>query len=298
MIYSILAPIRKRLRNHGNALLAAVIGLAAMAALVSCAQVTLNELSAPSTQPSADDAQSRQAHSPASLLVRKFERKNETNISLLQYRHADEYLRERAPSKVGIPVLLSTRYAQTEHMAILMKGDDTNLSARSFNDWGFISFVADFEEHIRIVEGRFANPAKLGDSFIEVVMMTEKLDKIGAKVGDHLILVYRHPGGNPEPIEVKIVGSWAPLDPKELYWFYDPQYFSEALVVSEETYIDVILPGWEEIGYEYTWFTVYNAGESDKDAITAGISQIREDLDTILGQVKIDVRPFGYLEED
>ncbi|MDE2839624.1 MAG: hypothetical protein OXM03_03245, partial [Chloroflexota bacterium] len=163
---------------------------------------------------------------------------------------------------------------------------------------GFISFVADFEGHIRILEGRFANPAKLGDPFIEVVMMTEKLDKIGAKVGDHLILVYRHPGGNPEPIEVKIVGSWAPLDPKELYWFYDPQYFSEALVVPEETYIDVILPGWEEIGYEYTWFTVYNASESDKDAITAGISQIQEDLDTIFGQVKINVLPFGYLEED
>lgn len=298
MIYSILAPIRKRLQNRGNAFLAAVIGLIAMAALVSCGTVNLNELSAPSTQPSADDAQSRQAHSPASLLVRKFERKNETNISLLQYRQADEYLRERAPSKVGIPVLLSTRYAQTEHMAILMKGDDTNLSARSFNDWGFISFVADFEEHIRILEGRFANPAKLGDSFIEVVMMTEKLDKIGAKVGDHLILVYRHPGGNPEPIEVKIVGSWAPLDPKELYWFYDPQYFSEALIVPEETYIDVILPGWEEIGYEYTWFTVYNAGESDKDAITAGISQIQEDLDAIFGQVKINVLPFGYLEDD
>ncbi|MDE2839264.1 MAG: hypothetical protein OXM03_01400, partial [Chloroflexota bacterium] len=138
MIYSILAPIRKRLQNRGNAFLAAVIGLIAMAALVSCGTVNLNELSAPSTQPSADDAQSRQAHSPASLLVRKFERKNETNISLLQYRQADEYLRERAPSKVCIPVLLSTRYAQTEHMAILMKGDGTNLSARSFNDWGFI----------------------------------------------------------------------------------------------------------------------------------------------------------------
>jgi len=298
MIYSILTPIRKRLRSRSNALLATVIGLAAMAALVSCAQVNLNRLDDPATQPSADEAQSRQERSPASLLVRKFERKDETNISLLQYEQADEYLRITAPSEIGVPVLLSTRYAQTEHMAILLKGDDKDLSARQFANWGFISFVADFDKHARIVEGRFANPAKPGDPFIEVVMMTDKLDEIGAQVGDHLILVYRDPGGDPEPIEVKIVGSWAPLDSKDVYWFYHPPYFNEGLMVPEETYIDVILLGWEEIGYEYTWFTVYSAGESDKDAISAGISRIREDLATIFGQVKIHVLPFGYLEED
>ena len=292
MIYSILTPIRKRLRNRGNALLAAVIGLVAVAALVSCAQVNLNRLDVPATQPAADDAQSRQARSPASLLVRKFERRYETNISLLQYQQADEYLRVTAPGEIGVPVLLSTRYAQTEHMPIVLRGNDESQAADQFTGWGFISFVADFDKHVRILEGRLANPAKPGDPFIEAVMMTEKLDEIGAQVGDHLILVYRkQPNGELEPIEVKIVGSWAPRDSKELYWFYDPSYFSEGLIVPEETYIDVILPSWEEIGYEYTWFSVFDAGESDTDAINMGISQIRSNLATIFGEVKIHVWP-------
>lgn len=298
MIYSVLTLIRKRLRNRGNALLAAVIGLVAMAVLVACAQVNLSRLDDPTTQSAAKDSQSRQALSPTSLLVRKFERRLETNISLQQVHQADEYLRVEAPSEIGIPVLLSTRYAQTEHMPIVLRGDDENRAADQVAGWGFISFVADFDKHVRILDGRFATPAKAGDSVIEVVMMKEKLDEIGAQVGDHIILVYRHLGRDPEPIEVKIVGSWAPLDPKELYWFYDPQYFGEALIVPEGTYLDVILPGWEEIGYEYTWFTVYSAGESDKDAIAAAITQIREDLDSIFGQVRVEVMPFGYLEEE
>ncbi|MYB76186.1 MAG: hypothetical protein F4X83_03640 [Chloroflexi bacterium] len=297
MIYSILTPISKRLRNRSNALLAAVIGLVAMAALVSCATVNLNELSGPATQPSADDAQSRQTRSPASLLVRKFEPRYETNISLLQYEQADEYLRVTAPSEIGVPVLLSTRYAQTEHMPILVQGDGRDFSTRRFVDWGFISFAADFDKHVHILEGRFANPAKPGDPFIEAVMTTEKLDEIGAKVGDHLILVYRHLGRDPEPIEVKIVGSWSPLDPKDVYWFYEPPYFNEGLMVPEETYIDVILPSWREIGYEYTWYTVYNAGESDIDAINTGISQIRADLAAIFGEVKIHVWPPDILTQ-
>ena len=267
MIYSILARSSKRLRNRSTALLATVIGLAAMAVLVSCGTIAPNGLSEPATQGSAaestsDEAQSGQAP-PVSVLVRKFEQRYETNISLQQYRQADEYLRVRAPSEIGIPVLLSTRYAQTEHMPILMQVGDRDWSARQFADWGFISFVADFDKHVRIVEGRLAEPAKPDDPYIEAVMMTEKLDEIGAQVGDHLILVYRkQPNGEPEPIEVKIVGSWAPEDSKELFWFYDPSYFSEALIVPEETYIDVILPSWEEIGYEYTWFSVFDAGES------------------------------------
>lgn len=297
MIYSILTPIRKRLRNRGNALLAAVIGLVAVAALVSCAQVNLNRLDVPATQPAADDAQSRQARSPASLLVRKFERRYETNISLLQYQQADEYLRVRAPSEIGIPVLLSTRYAQTEHMPIVLRGNDESQAADQFTGWGFISFVADFDKHVRIMEGRLANPAKPGDPYIEAVMMTEKLDEIGAQVGDHLILIYRGPGGELQPIEVKIVGSWSPLDSKDVYWFYEPPYFNEGLMVPEETYIDVILPSWEEIGYEYTWFTVYNAAESDVDAINTGISKIQADLAAIFGEVKIDVLPFDLLTQ-
>ena len=297
MIYSILARSSKRPRYSKSALLAAVFGLVAMAALVSCGTFNLDGLSDPVTQGSAtesnsDDSQSGQASPPVKVLVRKFERKYETNISLSQYRQADEYLRVRAPSEIGIPVLLSTRYAQTEHMPILTMGDDRNLSTRQFADWGFISFVADFEKHVRIVEGRLANPAKPDDPYIEAVMMTEKLDEIGAQVGDHLILVYRkQPSGELEPIEMKIVGRWVPQDSKDLYWFYEPPYFSESLIVPEVTYIDVILPSWEEIGYEYTWYSVFDAGESDTNAIDTGISQIRADLATIFGDVKIHVWP-------
>lgn len=262
-----------------NTFLATVIGLVAMALLVSCGTL----------QPSVGESQPRQTENPTAVLMRKFEPPYETNISLPQYRQADEYMRVEAPSEIGVPVRLSTRYAQTEHMPIFEETEDGNQSTSRAVNWGFISFAADFDKHVRIVEGRLANPAKAGDPYIEAVMMTEKLDALGAKVGDHLVLAYRTPGGEVQPIEVKVVGSWVPLNSKELYWFYDPSYFSEGLMVPEETYMDVILPGWREIGYEYTWFAVYDVGESDTDDFNTGVDYVRTSLTTIIGPVKVDV---------
>ena len=182
-------------------------------------------------------------------------------------------------------------------MPILTKGDDTSLSSRQFAAWGYIAFIGDFDEHVQILEGRHAKPAESGDPFIEAVMMTEKLDAIGANVGDHLILVYRPPGGDPEPIEIKIVGRWSPSDPNEVFWFYNPPYFNEGLLVPEATYIDVILPGWENIGYEYTWFSVFDVEPSNIDAVNAGVGHIRTNLAAIIGEVEIHVLPPGILAE-
>ena len=284
-------------RSKPTAFLATVFGLAAMAVLVSCGTVAPGGMSDLSTQASVDESESGQARQPAGLLVRKIEPRLETNISLLQYRQADEYLRLQAPSAIGLPVLLTNRYAQTEHMPIFLMGADSDLSSSRDVDWGFVSSLADFDKHVRIVEGRLANPAKAGDSIFEAVMMTEKLEEIGAKVGDYLVLVYRTPGGDPEPIEVRIVGRWAPLDAGEAYWFYPPPFFKEGIMVPEETYIDVLLPRWREIGYEYTWYTVLDADESDVDAISTGISQIQADLEPILGKVKIDVVPHYFMTQ-
>ena len=127
--------------------------------------------------------------------------------------------------------------------------------------------------------------------------MTEKLDKIGAKVGDHLILIYRKPDGTPEPIEVKIVGRWSPTDPDEDYWFYHPPYFNEGIMVAEETYVDVILPSWEEIGYEYTWFMVFDADDINSETVAAGIEHVRSQLAAIVGEVRIAVWPPDLLTQ-
>ena len=296
MTYSTLNLVTQRLRQSASVVFTSILGLVVMASLVSCGPLSPGQFGGlPGSSP--EGVESEQPSTQASLLIRKFEWKYEKGISLPQYRLADDYLRGTAPAEMGVSPLLSTRYAQTEYMPILTKGDGTNLSSRQFADWGYIAFIGDFDEHVQILEGRHAKPAESGDHFIEAVMMTEKLDAIGANVGDNLILIYRLPGGDLEPIEVKIVGRWSPTDPNEVFWFYNPPYFNEGLLVPEATYIDVILPGWDNIGYEYTWYSVFDVEPSNIDAVNAGVGHIRTNLAAIIGEVEIHVLPPGILAE-
>lgn len=297
MIYSIPQFVSRRLSYSATKAFAVFVGLVVMAALVSCGPLYPGD-AANTPDRSSETHAAAQSTEQASLLVRRFKLKNERDISSPQYRQADEYMRVTAPAVIGVTPSLFTHYAQTEHMPIVLKGDNAGLSTDRSVEWGFISFVADFESHVRILEGRLARPAGPTDTVIEAVMMTEKLDAIGAKVGDRLVLVYRAPGGDLEPIEVKIVGRWAPTDPDAAYWFYDPPYFDEGLMVPEATYFNVILPGWENIGFEYAWHSVFDVQPGNKDAVNTGVSRIRADLANILGEVRIAVWPPDIVKDD
>lgn len=293
MTYSILHPIFLRLRQRVSPAFAVLAGLLMIVALVSCGPLYPGQDSR-----SPEAAQSGPSAVQASLLVRKYKLRHEEDITLPQYRLADDFMRHTAPAALGLSPILSTRHAQTEYMPLVLKSEDSRVPPVQFAGWGFISFVADFASHARIVEGRPAKPAGLADTVIEAVMMSERIDAIGAKVGDHVVLVYGAPGADLEPIEVKIVGRWVPEDPNGAYWFYQPPRFSEGLMVPEKTYFDVILPGWENIGFEYTWFSVFAIEPGDEDSVNIGVSRIQAELDAILGGVKVAVLPPEILTED
>jgi putative ABC transport system permease protein len=269
----------------------AFLGLAAMAVLVACGSLSSLDVGvAPDQSP--DSRASGPPTAQASLLVRKFEQRGNDGVSPRQYEQANRFMRDNAPAAFGLTPLLATRYAQTEHKPIFIKGEDSKpFSTRQYTAWGFIAFVGGFEEHVRLLEGRLANPAASGDTLVEAVMTTAKLEEVGARVGDHLILGHRLPNGDWQPIEVKIVGRWAPTNPTDAFWFYDPTYLSEGLVVAEATYFETILASYEAIGYEFTWFTVFGLEENNTDAFAAGVDHVRASLPQILGEVRIAVWP-------
>lgn len=297
MSTSALALVTERLHGSARHAFAAIAGLVVVAVLVSCGPLFPSEPGKALPEDSAEEASLVAVRQPPSVLVRRFEPGNSAKISLPQYRQADDYMHSIAPIEIGVPTLLFTRYAQTKHMPILKRGDNANQSSRSFTDWGFLAFVGEFRDHIRILEGRHANAAEPGDAFIEAVMMTEKLDEIGAQVGDRLVLIHRNASGSPEPIEVKIVGRWSPSDPDEDFWFYHPDFFNEGLIVAEGTYTKVILPGWEGIGYEYSWYMVFADSRIDSGRVDAGIDHVRANLAAIIGEVEVHVWPPGLWTE-
>lgn len=267
----------------------ALLGLAIAAGLVSCGPLNPSKPSEAAPEDLAKDPEVYAVRQPPSALFRKFETRQDSPLTMQQYRQADDYMHSFAPIDIGVPTLLFARYAQTEHMPILKRGENAESSTRRFEHWGFISFIGDFIAHIRILEGRHAEAAQPGSPFIEAVMMTEKLDALGAQVGDFVTLIHRTPNGSLEPIEVKIVGRWTPKDPDEDFWFYDPQYFTESIIVAEGTYTKVVFTGWEGIGYEYTWYMVFAESRIDSERVDAGVEQVLSNLAGMIGDVEVRV---------
>ncbi len=178
-------------------------------------------------------------------------------ITLDDYNRANKYLTDDAPRVMGIPRKLYVTYGQTDSLPLLQRTDEASLTGREFAGYGFIAFIRDFEKHIKILEGRQANPEPDANGDIEAVMATAGMDEIGLDVGDRIVVVYEK-DGNLLPINIHIVGRWYPLNPDDTYWFYQLDYFNNGIMVPESSFFNNIAKPYEGIAHEYAWFMVFD----------------------------------------
>ena len=182
---------------------------------------------------------------------------------------------------------------------LLSRTDDASLTGREFAGYGFLAFMRDFDKHIKILDGRLPEPGKDANGDIEAMMATAGLDENGLEVGDRIAVVWEK-NGNLVPLNVKITGRWYPQDPDETYWFYQLDYFNNAIMVPEQSFFDNVAKPYEGIGHEYAWFMVFdvNAIRSDNvHRVLDGISELRSRTATILGNVRMEISPEGLLQD-
>jgi putative ABC transport system permease protein len=219
------------------------------------------------------------------------------STTLEQYRTADEFLRKHGPDLIGLPLKMLVRYAQTDTMPVLTRGDETSLTSREFINFMFIAWISDFEKKIDIIEGRLPNPVASGE--LEAVISTQGLDELGILVGDQILGVFESPTGY-KAIPIRVVGRWVPKDPEETYWFYQLDYFNNALMVPEQTYFDNLLVNWEGSGHEYTWFLLFDGDRINSGNVAqvlSGITELSTRMSTLLRNVKLEISPEGLLQD-
>lgn len=220
-------------------------------------------------------------------------------ITLDDYDKANEYLSKQAPQVMGIPRTLYVTYGQTDSLPILSRVNEQSLTGREFAGYGFIAFIRDFEKHAKMLDGRLPNPQPDANGDIEAVMATAGLDENGLEVGDRLVVVYEK-NGNLIPVNVKITGRWYPLNPDDTYWFYQLDYFNNAIVVPEASFFANVAKQYEGISHEFAWFMVFdvNAIRSNNVArVLDGISELRSRTATLLGNVRMEISPESLLRD-
>ncbi len=220
-------------------------------------------------------------------------------ITLDDYKKANDYISNEAQRVMGIPRRLYVTYGQTDSLPLLSRTDDASLTGRDFAGYGFLAFVRDFEKHVKLLDGRLPEPKKDANGDIEAVMATAGLDENGLEVGDRIVVVWEKNGAL-VPVNVKITGRWYPKDPDDTYWFYQLDYFNNAIMVPEDSFFENVAKPYDGIGHEYAWFMVFdvNAIRSDNVArVLDGINELRSRTATILGNVRMEISPESLLKD-
>jgi putative ABC transport system permease protein len=220
-------------------------------------------------------------------------------ITLEDYAKANEYITKDAPAVMGIPRRLYVTYGQTDSLPLLSRTDDESLTGREFAGYGFLAYIRDFEKHAKILDGRLPETGRNADGEIEAVMATAGLDENGLEVGDRIAVVWEK-NGTLTPVNVRITGRWYPQNPEDTYWFYQLDYFNNAIIVPEQSYFENVAKPYEGISHEYAWFMVFdvNAIRSDNvGRVLEGISELRSRTATMLGNVRMEISPEGLLQD-
>jgi putative ABC transport system permease protein len=220
-------------------------------------------------------------------------------VTLEDYNKANQYLTDDAPRVIGIPRKLYVTYGQTDSLPILFRTDDTSLTGREFAGYGFIAFIRDFEQHVRMLEGRLPNPQPDANGDIEAVMATAGMDEIGLDVGDRIVVVWEK-NGVLTPVNVKVTGRWYPKNPEDTYWFYQLDYFNNAIMVPEQTFFEHVAKRYEGIAHEYAWFMVFDVNairSNNVGRVLEGINELRSRTATILGNVRMEISPEALLRD-
>lgn len=220
-------------------------------------------------------------------------------ITLADYARANEYITNDAPGVIGIPRKLMVTYAQTDSLPILSRTDENSLSGREFAGYGFVAYIRDFEQHVKMLDGRLPSATPNADGEIEAVMATAGLDEIGLEVGDRIVVVYERAGAL-TPLNVKITGRWYPQNPEETYWFYQLDYFNNAIMVPEASFFENVAKPYEGIAHEFAWFMVFDVNairSNNVGRVLDGISELRSRAATILGNVRMEISPETLLRD-
>ena len=210
---------------------------------------------------------------------------------------ADRFFKDQVVGLLNLPLKQRVHYYRTEPYPIFPLGE-TNFTDenRSIIISSFI-LMSDIEEHIEILEG--TTPSKGSQEGPVEVMISEDLAlDVGIQIGEYYqsyIQDITEIGTRTSTqIPIKISGIWRPENTEEDYWIFNPNNLKDALIVSEDIFIDRIshiLP--DEI-YSSIWYMVFdgsNVHASDAKNLISRINTVQRELNNLLPEVKLTDSP-------
>ncbi|MCL5994451.1 MAG: ABC transporter permease [Chloroflexi bacterium] len=210
--------------------------------------------------------------------------------------NVDELMIQQVPGLLSLPRELMIRYFKTDTFQIFPASDAAYVGRRQPLTWISLGFLSDFNNHIKLVEGRMPNDVTAQDQTIEVLVSKTLADQLGLQLDEQYIAFDRRD----EKMQVPVIisGIWEPVDTTEQYWFYDPAYLKDVMVTTEATFLQNLSPKLEKEVYLALWYMVFNGDSVRTDDVTGLLGRINYTMTragSLLANVKLDESPVDAL---
>ena len=188
----------------------------------------------------------------------------------------------------------SARFGRTQPDLLLVtrpEGDPAGSDA----PLGRPFFLTGFEEHSRLIDGRWPQAAPViddGELVIETVLGGPVSHTTMSGAGS-VIYLFPFPGDPSQRVTLKVVGVAEPIDPREAYWMgtpsalFNPQEYADAgkylfpMYVSEDTFFSGLASYYPLLVGDYAWHLFMDTGAltpSDVGATRAAIDGLEVEL--------------------
>lgn len=204
------------------------------------------------------------------------------------YEEMSDFILNRAPVTVGLPVTRVGRHGWSKPLRIIPPGQSPEGQRYNLPRTRF-QFYAGIEDQVEVITGEYPQVARDPQDTIEV-MITDKLaEKLELRVGDQLTVEDYVGGRLPKQATVRVAAIIRLRDPESNFWFYAPWYLDEAFTVPEETFFNAISLAFVPVEGDFTWvanFDESQIGPENVGRVIAGIHQFRFELGDRLSDVQ------------
>lgn len=210
----------------------------------------------------------------------------------------DTYISEQVPGELGLPMTRLVRHVESVRMRLYPAGindyanPDSKLADVTFG------WTEDIESHIVISEGAFpadADPAP--DSTVDILVREALATSLGMQVGETYYVYDANESQNTIP--VRIAGIWNAANEMDSYWFYNPNAFDDALLVSRGTYINRLSPYTEADVNLALWYMNVDGNyvtTSRVDELVTRYEAVEQRIDVLLPSTYVAHSPVDELK--
>ena len=220
------------------------------------------------------------------------------NLQLDEIQPFDQFVARSAAQGpiLGMPVQSVVRFIDSDLFYLYPpQAGETNYKDLTSN-LGTVSlgFMSGIEDHIKIVDGNFPQPAApTEDSIIDVLVSQPFTNELGLQVGENYVILAK---GETEtgsvvkvPLPVRIAGVWEPRDNTETYWMFSPSKLEAVMLVPEQTFSDRVSPVIPGEVKSAIWFITLdgtNISSNDVATLLGRLAQLKETAAEMLPNVK------------